>query len=154
MDGEAPDQAAKAFGQGLAALRRKERTRAELETWLLARGHEPEEVAAALLRLEEVGELDDERFARRFAEDKRELSGWGPERIREALLARGLGFEQAEAALDADSWDEQLDRATELLERKGGDLDSDVARGRALGFLTRRGYEYEVAYEAIRRHAA
>ena len=29
-----------------------------------------------------------------------------------------------------------------------------VARGRALGFLTRRGYEYEVAYEAIRRNAA
>ena len=59
-----------------------------------------------------------------------------------------------EEALDADSHDEQLDRATELLERKGGDLDSDVARGRALGFLTRRGYEYEVAYEAVRRHAA
>jgi SOS response regulatory protein OraA/RecX len=62
--------------------------------------------------------------------------------------------EDVEAALDADSMDEQLDRATELLERKGGDLDSDVARGRALGFLTRRGYDYEIAYEAVRRHAA
>ena len=101
-----------------------------------------------------MGELDDARFARRYAEDKRELSGWGPERIRETLLSRGVLLDDIEAALDADSLDEQLERATELLERKGGDLDSDVARGRALGFLTRRGYDYEIAYEAVRRHAA
>jgi SOS response regulatory protein OraA/RecX len=69
-------------------------------------------------------------------------------------MARGVRLEEIEAALDADSYTEQLDRATELLERKGGDLDSDVARGRALGFLTRRGYEYEIAYEAVRRNAA
>ena len=41
-------------------------------------------------RLIEAGALDDERFARRYAEDKRELRGWGPERIREALAARGV----------------------------------------------------------------
>ncbi len=149
-----PDPAVEAFGQGLAALRRRERSRAELAEWLARRGYEEQDRLAALDRLEQVGELDDARFARRYAEDKRELSGWGPERIREALLSRGVPLEEVEAALDADSHDEQLDRATELLERKGGDLDSDVARGRALGFLTRRGYEYEIAYEAVRRNAA
>ena len=41
-------------------------------------------------RLLEAGALDDERFARRFAEDKRELRGWGPDRIAEALRARGV----------------------------------------------------------------
>jgi len=138
----------------LAALQRRERSRAELRDWLARRGVGEEEAGAALSRLEELGELDDARFARRYAEDKRELSGWGPERIREALLSRGVALEDVEAALDADSQDEQLDRAAELLERKGGDLDSDVARGRALGFLTRRGYDYEIAYEAVRRHAA
>ena len=148
------DPAVEAFGQGLAALRRRERSRAELAEWLARRGFEETDRLAALDRLEQVGELDDTRFACRYAEDKRELSGWGPERIREALLSRGVPLEEVEAALDADSHDEQLDRATELLERKGGDLDSDVARGRALGFLTRRGYEYEIAYEAVRRHAA
>jgi regulatory protein len=149
-----PDPAVQAFGQGLAALRRRERSRAELDEWLARRGYEEPDRRTALDRLEQVGELDDTRFARRYAEDKRELSGWGPERIREALLSRGVPLEEVEAALDADTHDEQLDRATELLERKGGDLDSDVARGRALGFLTRRGYEYEIAYEAVRRNAA
>jgi regulatory protein len=148
------DPAQEAFGKALAAIRRRERSRGELDEWLFKRGYEEADRRAALDRLEQVGELDDARFARRYAEDKRELSGWGPERIRGALAARGVPYEEVEAALDADSYTEQLDRATELLERKGGDLDSDVARGRALGFLTRRGYEYEIAYEAVRRNAA
>ncbi len=154
MEDRGNSAAAEAFAKALGALRRRERSRAELNEWLARRGFEREDADAALDRLDLVGELDDERFARRYAEDKRELSGWGPERIRESLVARGVPLEQVESALDADSYDEQLDRASELLERKGGDLDSDVARGRALGFLTRRGYEYEVAYEAVRRNAA
>jgi regulatory protein len=148
------DPAQEAFGKALAALRRRERSRGELDEWLFKRGYEEADRRAALDRLEQVGELDDARFARRYAEDKRELSGWGPARIRDALAARGVRYEEIESALDADSYTEQVDRATELLERKGGDLDSDVARGRALGFLTRRGYEYEIAYEAVRRNAA
>jgi regulatory protein len=148
------DPATEAFGKGLAAIRRRERCRRELDEWLAKRGYEYDVRVATLDRLEEVGELDDARFARRYAEDKRELSGWGPERIRDALVSRGVAPMDVEDALDADSYDEQLERATELLERKGGDLDSDVARGRALGFLTRRGYEYEIAYEAVRRNAA
>ena len=140
------------IGPALAALRRRERSRAELREWLSRRGFGSEEVAATLERLSALGELDDARFARRFAEDKRELSGWGPERIRAALLGRGVPLDDVEAALEADFEDRQLDRASELLERKGGDLDSDVSRGRALAFLTRRGYDYDIAYEAVRRH--
>jgi hypothetical protein len=30
-------------------------------------------------------------------------------------------------------------------------VDGEAARGRAYGFLVRRGYESEVAYDAIRR---
>lgn len=148
------DPAQEAVALALGALRRRERSRAELDEWLVRRGVERADADEAVARLEAAGELDDANFARRYAEDKRELSGWGPERIREALLGRGVPVEAVEAALDTDSFDEQLDRAGELLDRKGGDLDSDVARGRALGFLTRRGYEYEIAYEAVRRHAA
>ncbi|MGI8460997.1 MAG: regulatory protein RecX [Solirubrobacterales bacterium] len=148
------DPAQEAFVVALGALRRRERSRAELIDLLQRRGVEREHASAAIERLEQAGELDDARFARRYAEDKRELSGWGPGRIRDALVGRGVGLDDVEAALDADSDGEQLERAEELLDRKGGDLDSDVARGRALGFLTRRGYEYEIAYEAVRRHAA
>lgn len=139
------------FSLAARALREKERSRAELAAWLRKRGIEEGDVEEALTRLEEIGELDDARFARRYAEDKRELSGWGAERIREALEARGVGSAAVEAAVE-DSADEELARAVRLLASRGEQLDHDAARNRALAFLTRRGYPYELAYEAI--HAA
>jgi regulatory protein len=95
--------------------------------------------------------VDDERFAQRYAQDKRELRGWGPERIREALLARGVEASLVAAATEADSHDAQVGRARDLLAGRGQSLATDADRGRALAYLARRGYEYDIAYEAIRR---
>jgi regulatory protein len=134
----------------LDALGRKERGTAELAAWLRGRGVAEEDLEAAIARLTELGELDDARFARRYAEDKRELAGWGSERIRAALLARGLAPEDIEVALARDSEPDQVERATELLVRRGRSLGSDGARASALGYLTRKGYSYEIAHEAIR----
>jgi regulatory protein len=79
------ERAPDAFDVALAALRRRERATAELAAWLAKRGYGSEEVEGTIGRLTEVGELDDERFARLYAEDMRELRGWGAERSREAL---------------------------------------------------------------------
>ncbi len=144
------ERASDAFEVALASLRRRERATLELAAWLAKRGYGSEEIEGAVDRLTEVGELDDERFARRYAEDKRELRGWGAERIREALAARGIPPELVEAVLEADSHGAQVGRASDLLTRQGRPLAADADRARALGYLTRRGYEYEVAYEAIR----
>ena len=92
-------------------------------------------------RLIEIGELDDARFARRFAEDKRELAGWGPERIREALLARGVAREQIEAALAGDGADGELERAGRCSCAAGADLDDDAAAAGRSACLARRGYD-------------
>lgn len=142
---------ANAFEAALAALNRKERTAHELALWLKRRGFDLEEIEAALRRLFETGALDDERFARHFAEDKRELSGWGAERIREALLARGVEGSTVEAVLAADTYGDQLERAREILVRRGRPLAGNADRQRALDYLCRRGYDYEIAYEAVRQ---
>jgi regulatory protein len=139
-----------AYELALDALGRKERSTAELATWLRVRGVAEHELEDAITRLTELGDLDDARFALRYAEDKRELAGWGAERIRDALLARGIAPEDIEAALGHDSESDQVERAAELLIRRGRPLDSDAARSSALGFLTRKGYSYEIAHEAIR----
>ncbi len=143
-----------AFEAGLAALRRRERTEAELVAWLGRRGYSEGDVEAAVGHLIEARELDDERFARRYAEDKRDLSGWGAERIREALLARGVASDTVETVLAMDSHDDQLNRARELLVRRGRPLGDNAERQRALEYLARRGYEYEIAYEAVRSASA
>jgi regulatory protein len=109
-----------------------------------------EERAAVIARLVTDGLVDDERFARRYAEDKRELAGWGPERIREALLARGVAADLVEAALEGEDDAEQVRRAVAMLGERGLRCDSDPERERALRLLVRRGYALELAYEAVR----
>lgn len=135
------------------ALSRKERSAAELATWLEERGVEPADVEAVMDRLTAIGELDDERFARLFADDKRTLAGWGSERVREALLARGVAPDHIEAALAGDSEEVQIGRAGDLLVRRGRPLGTEAEKTSALGYLTRRGYSYEIAHEAIRNRA-
>jgi regulatory protein len=101
-----------------------------------------------------IGTLDDRHFAERFAEDKRELAGWGSDRIRAALLGRGISAADAEEAIAGggeDDGDAEVERAVALLRSRQTDVDDDRGRNRALGLLARRGYDAEVAYEAIRR---
>jgi regulatory protein len=139
-----------AFQLAVGAISRKERTVAELRSWLAGRDLEQAEVDAAIERLIEIGELDDERYARRYAEDKRALRGWGPERIRETLVERGIERSLAEAAADGEAAADQAERAAELLLGRGVDLRHDTGRARALAYLARRGYDSEVAYQAVR----
>jgi regulatory protein len=143
-----------AFETALAALNRKERTAHELASWLKGRGFGLDEIEVALRRLFEAEVLDDERFARRFADDKRELSGWGAERIREALVERGVDRSTVETVLAADTYGDQLDRARAILLRRGRPLEGNADRQRALEYLARRGYDYEIAYEAVRSLSA
>jgi regulatory protein len=137
----------------LRALGRKERTVGELRAWLEARSCDAEGVEATLTQLIELGQLDDTRYVRRYAEDKRQLSGWGEDRIREALQARGLAADLIDAALDADSYGAQVERAIALLARRADSLADEPARARAFAYLARRGYPSEIAYEAVRRSA-
>jgi regulatory protein len=139
-----------AYELALRALSRKEHTVAELRIWLARREADPAEAEEAIERLAELGQLDDERYAALFAHDKRELFGWGPGRIREALIGKGVEPGIAATAAGGESADELAERAADLLEGRGDALDDDSGRGRALAFLARRGYELEIAYAAVR----
>ena len=122
---------------------------AETAEWLAAHGHAEQEVEAAISRLVEAGALDDQRYARAFAADSRDLSGWGPERIGAALRDRGIDRRLIDEVC-AEGHDQQVERASGLLVARARGLADDRERERALGYLTRRGYCYEVAHDAIR----
>ena len=65
----------------LRALNYKERTESELRAWLADREVAEPEIEEVIALLIEAGAIDDAGFARRYAEDKRQLAGWGPDRI-------------------------------------------------------------------------
>jgi regulatory protein len=110
---------------------------------------EPERIEV-LTRLVEDGSIDDERFARRYAEDKRELAGWGPDRIRAALTGRGVPEELVADAIAAEAEEDVATRAAELLTRNGCEVANERGRQRALALLARRGFPLEAAYDAVR----
>jgi regulatory protein len=133
-------------------LGHRDRTVAELRRHLQAKGASDEIAEAAVAELAELGYLDDARFARQFAEDRRRLDAWGSDRIERRLLELGVAREHVAPAVAAQQGSE-LAAAVELLRRRfPAPPESDRDRERALGLLVRRGYDLELAYDAVRAH--
>ena len=132
-------------------LDHRDRTVAEVRQRLEAERVEPVILDEAVAELERQGYLDDARYARRFAEDRRTIDAWGAERIERRLLAVGVDPALIAAALAQREADEELEAALAVLRRRfPRALTDDRERDRALGILVRKGYELELAYDAVR----
>lgn len=133
---------------------RRDRTVAEVRRHLEGKGVEEAEVDAAVAELAEQGYLDDGRYAQRFVEDRVTLDGWGSDRIERKLVDLGVDREHISAALRGRDFGTELDAALALLRRRWREPPAtDRDRERALGFLVRKGYDLELAYDAVREHA-
>ena len=136
-----------------AALAARDRTVSELRSVLERKRVEPEAIDYAVAELKAAGLLDDARFARCFAEDKRSLERWGSERIERELRRRGVPPELVEGATRERERGQELTAAVDLLaERMPRPPASDRERDRAWRLLVRKGYDAELAYEAVRAH--
>ena len=135
------------------ALNRRDHTVAEVVRLLARKRVEPAVIDAVVAELSEQGYLDDARFAERFAEDRRRLDGWGAERIERRLAALGVGRDLIAAAVGVRDHEEELEAALGLLRRRFSPPPATPRDcERALGVLVRKGYELELAHDAIRRH--
>jgi regulatory protein len=156
MDESPPTQTTdreRAIELAYKALATRERTVCELRCYLERKRVGPRAIEAAIAQLQEAGFLDDVRFARQFAEDKRALELWGSERIAIDLRRRGIEPDIIEQATGASSRADELASALVLLgERVRTPLGTDRERDKAWRLLIRRGYDHELAYEAVRAH--
>ncbi len=135
-------------------LTRRERTVLEMRRYLEGKRVEPCAIDEALAHLQREGYLDDARFARQFAEDKRLLDEWGADRIERRLLTLGIPGPLVRDAVDVRERGGELEAACALLQRRFPTLDGDQReRKRAYGVLVRKGYDQELAWDAIRTHA-
>src|SRR5581483_8056587 len=121
-------------------LNKRERTAAEVARRLRREGFSSEKIAQTL------GLLHDERT----------LERWGSERIRRALIQRGVDSDTVAMALDAGGGEPgspsetEQERALTLLHSRFPERPrSRRDRDRALGVLLRKGYEPELAFEAL-----
>lgn len=159
--GAAREQALqKALDLAYAYINPRERTVAEVRSQLARKGVSEADTDAAVMTLIEQHLLDDARFTQLFVSDKRELERWGSERIRRGLSARGIDRELAERSLAGPDVNDdagrggELARALELLRRRFPEPPRERRdRDRALGMLLRKGYEHELAIDALNAYA-
>jgi len=132
-------------------LGHRARTVTEVRRHLEAKRVEPATIDLAIGDLLDQRYLDDARYAEQFADDRRRLDGWGSERIARKLGALGVDREHIDAALAGQDADGELDAAVQVLRRRFRSApETERDRDRALGMLVRKGYELDIAYDAVR----
>jgi regulatory protein len=151
MQAEMDHAAQRALELAYGYVNTRERTVAEVAAELQRAGIDPLSAQAAIGELAALGYLDDIRFAKLFAQDKRALEHWGAERIERGLVARGIARELIAATLTESQQETELERALAVLARRFPQPRAGRReRERALGFLLRKGYDGETALEALR----
>lgn len=110
---------------------------------------------AVVAALASEGYVDDARYAAAFAREKSALSGWGPVKIRTALLARGISREVALDALGEIDPERAAAKLEKVLEAKWRTLrDDPQGRLKLIRFALSRGYDYEPLRPLISRLTA
>ena len=120
-------------------------------------GFDAGEVGEVLDRLEGVGLVDDEAFARQVAEHAFGTKKAGRRAVSVALAAKGVAPATAAAVIEELGGDDEQGRADELatqrVPRLGG-LPPEKAFARLSAFLMRRGHAPGVARAAAKRALA
>jgi regulatory protein len=151
---DAADQLQRALELAYRHLNRRERTEAEMRRRLEQAEFAAPVIAQTIATLVDHGVLNDRRFARLFVEDKRTLERWGSDRITRALVQRGIDRELIADALANETTQDELERALELLRERFPNPPRDRReRDRALGVMLRKGYDTELAVDALAAHA-
>lgn len=146
-----------AFAAKAAALRyvgQRARTTDEVQRSLLQKGFAEPIVEDTVADLDRLGLLDDATYARQYAASRFNGPGYGPARIRQDLIRRGVARRHIDAALDALAESEDLDaEAREQAEKKWRSLASeeDVRKRqkKTMDYLVRRGYGFDVARSVV-----
>ena len=138
--------------RALALLDKRDYSRAELLKKLLEKGEDETEATQAVDRLEELGFVDDARYApivvRHYA-----AKGYGARRVQQELARRGIPRELWDAAMEQmPAQDDTIDR---LLQSRLRGVEVDrAALKRASDFLLRKGYGWDEIKSALERYHA
>lgn len=129
----------KAKEKALSLLSYKEYTTKQL-TERLTR-HVDEEIAqVAAERMQELGLLDDDDYAKRFARDLSTRKHFGVRRIKQEMHRRGLCAEQIDSAIEQLDTDTDADMRAIIARKYSRAYEDEKIKRRAFAALVRMGY--------------
>ncbi len=140
-----------AMNRALNLLGYRARSEGEIRTRLGRHGYAAATIETVVLRLEELGYIDDEEFARQRAREK--ARRYGPRRVSADLMQSGVGREVAAGAVEEEfAGRSELEDARSAAGRRYNGEGSESEARRVYGFLARRGYSGEVCAEVAREY--
>lgn len=138
--------------RALMLLGYRDHSIAELQRKLRDCGYSPSVARAVTDRMTEVELLDDERFSSAWTRS-RVSAGYGPRRIRQELVRRGIDPELADAAI-AESIDGEGEVARARSALRGRTAANRAERDKLVRRLVSRGFSLSVALAAIELESA
>jgi regulatory protein len=140
-----------AMGRALNLLGFRARSEAEIRERLARYGFVGETIDAVVVRLEELGYLDDAEFARAKAREK--ARRYGPRRVSVELKKSGIGEALAREVVQQEfAGRSEVGEARSAAARRYNGRGSDAEARRVYGFLVRRGYSAEVCAQVAREY--
>jgi regulatory protein len=140
-----------AMNRALHFLGYRARSRSEVRERLRRYGYGEETVRAVIGRLEELGYLDDEEFARTVVREK--ARRYGPRRVSADLRRSGVDTELAQGIVEEEFAERsEVEAARSAAARRYNRGGSDAEARRVYGFLVRRGYSADVCAEVAREY--
>jgi regulatory protein len=140
-----------AMNRALHFLGYRARSRSEVRERLRRYGYGEETVRAVIGRLEELGYLDDEEFARTVVREK--ARRYGPRRVSADLRRSGVDAELAQDIVEEEFAERsEVETARSAAARRYNRRGSDAEARRVYGFLVRRGYSADVCAEVAREY--
>ena len=131
-------------------LARREHSAAEIRHKLQQRDFADDEIAAALIELQQGGWQSDARYTEAYIRSRR-LKGFGPVRIAMELRERGVDSDVVSAHLHADD-DVWMHTLRDEYARKYRDAPCEdyAEKARRMRFLQHRGFASEQIHEVVK----
>lgn len=136
----------------ISYLAARDRTKAEMIQHLKDKRFDPSEISSAIIRLEDLGFINDEKFADGFVHSRLAVKPHSKNDLRRQLLVRKVPEPIVQVVIDRISDDSDFENAlsvTRKFFRQFHELDPELRRRRILTRLQSRGYSYAVSQRAL-----
>lgn len=137
----------------LYALSMSPKTRKQLEDKLKEKNIPEAAAKEALEKMTEVGLIDDQQFAKSWVYSRYTYKGLSAMAIKRELKLKGVDEDIINEALETVGHDEEWQKALEMVARKAKStkhLDKQVRVRRLVGMLARKGYNGNIAFNAVK----
>ena len=143
-----------AKASALAGLSHRARTSKEVRDALTRKGFDEAIAEDTVADLERLGLVDDDAYARQFVTSRFQARGYGPARLRQDLIKKGVPRAAIDAALDAlteaeDMGDEARQQAEKRWAALASETDDRKRRKKTMDYLVRRGFGFDQARAAV-----